>query len=173
MINADKVPWLPHLPTQAKGSLYEFGRYLLTLTPAYEKGTIKPEHYDEHCWPCLRDIATGKHVSVEQVLIKVCAAFAYSPLALMACFGAVMRCIYMATREALLTKRTYVSTFLVELQMINACAGCGREALPKDSIYHPQYGKSISFCSMDCMTVRDAICHMLVTAAHRPHTGRA
>ncbi len=45
--DGNKAPWLPHLPPEAKGSLYQWGWYLFTQTEEGKKGEITKQDYDE------------------------------------------------------------------------------------------------------------------------------
>ncbi len=81
------------------------------------------------------------------MLARVCEAFAYSPLALMADVRAVLRCIDLAVRKALQTGAA-VWPSSVEEQLTHVCAGCGCGI--NTTCLVPAYGPSLLYCDGDC-----------------------
>ncbi len=147
-IHSSTAPWLSLLPPEAKGSLYEWGGYLFSQTPACKRGSISVDRYGE--W--VQDLLfASKRTSAADMLAVVCAAFAYSPLSIVIEMRAVMQCISLATKRLLAGDRSnFGAPSSVERQLDHVCAaGCGKD-LSKGHTHIPQYGDTLKYCSDEC-----------------------
>ncbi len=149
----DKAPWLSLLPPEAKGSLYEWGRYLFSQTPACKRGSVSIDKYGE--W-LERRATAGSRNSAPDILAKCCAAFAHSPLSLVIDMRAAQQCIGLAVKRVLGTERgEWVVPSAVEYQLEDVCAsGCGIASRPPDHLRYAlaHYGPSTQYCSQECAT---------------------
>ncbi len=134
----------------AGGSLYGFGFSLLLLTPAGKKGHVTLEQYAAHWRPGLVN-SNGVRASAGETLIKVCAAFAQSPLSIVIDARAAVQCIMRAVRRVLGSHDiTVVTPSLVERELNHVCAaGCGK-GMEVAGVYFKEYGNSVQYCSTTC-----------------------
>ncbi len=168
------VPWLSHLAPEAKGSLYEFGRYLLSLTAAGKKGHVTSEQYDM-CFDAahLLDSIAGDQASVAEMLIEACAAFAHSPLAMVVDPRAAVQCVMRTVRRVLGTHGiTVITPSVVEQEVQHVCAaGCGKE-VGAEGVCFADMGESVVYSCHECAaSVSDT--HMQThthTHTHTDHT---
>ncbi len=142
------APWLSLLPPEAKGSLYEWGRYLFSQTALCQRGSVSVDMYGE--W-VLDALIASKRTSAADTLAKCCAAFAYSPLSVVIDIRAALQCISLALREVHGTERgTLVLPSYVEDQLDFVCAaGCGSQ-LVEGCIRIGRYSHRIKYCSEKC-----------------------
>ncbi len=145
---ADTVPWLSLLPPEAKGSLHGWGRYLFSQTPACKRGSVGIDRYGD--WLRIMK-GVRERTSPADVLVKLCKAFAHSPLSLVIDIRAAVQCITQTLRRVLGTKESHVPLVsVVEDELRHVCAaGCGKD-LSQGHTHIPQYGTTLKYCSEEC-----------------------
>ncbi len=148
MQGAKTVPWLPLLPPEAKGSLYEWGRYLFSQTPACKRGSVSVDVYGDWIWDAN---GLSDRVSAAEVLAKFCAAFAYSPLSWVIDIRAAVQCITQTLRRVLGTEESHIpAVSQIEDELDRVCAaGCGNN-LSQGHTHRKQYGAIVRYCSEEC-----------------------